>query len=77
MKGLDALAKACEPVADPAAAPAATLPLTDDQIDRRASVMIEKLQNQRPETNAEKDDTAPDQEDQADQSGEEEAEDET
>ena len=74
MKGLDALAKACEPVADPAAAPVAALQLTDDQIDRIASVMIEKLQNQRPETTAEKDDTAPDQDDQAEQPGEEESE---
>ena len=77
MKGLDALAKACEPVADPAAAPAATLQLSDDQIDRIANLMIEKLQNQRPETTAEKDDPASDQEAQADQSGEEETEDET
>lgn len=77
MKGLDALAKACEPTADPAEAPAAMLQLTDDQIDRIASVMIEKLQNQRPDTPAEKDDPAPDQEAQADQSGEEEEEDET
>ena len=51
MKGLDALAKACEPAPEPAADnPAASLQLTDDMIDKIASRMIEKLQStQQPE----------------------------
>ena len=68
MKGLDALAKACEPAAETKETPAAALQLTDDQIDKIATRMIEKLQNQQPENNAEKEEPA---EDPADDSGEE------
>ena len=73
MKGLDALAKACEPAPDPTNETAATaLQLTDEQIDKIAARMIEKLQNQQPETQAEKDEPAQDQA--ADEPGEEESE---
>ena len=61
MKGLDALAKACEPAPDPTNETTATaLQLTDEQIDKIASRMIEKLQNQQPETHDEKDEPAAD-----------------
>ena len=49
MKGLDALAKACEPAQETTPDNPAVLQLTDDQIDKIASRMIEKLQNQQPE----------------------------
>lgn len=71
MKGLDALAKACEPAPEPTNETAtAGLQLTDEQIDKIAARMIEKLQNQQPETQDEKDEPAPDQA--ADEPGEEE-----
>ena len=49
MKGLDALAKACEPMPEQIPDNPAILQLTDDQIDKIATRMIEKLQNQRPD----------------------------
>lgn len=49
MKGLDALAKACEPAPEQIPDNPAMLQLTDDQIDKIATRMIEKLQNQRPD----------------------------
>lgn len=49
MKGLDALAKACEPMQEQTPDNPAILQLTDDQIDKIASRMIEKLQNQQPD----------------------------
>ena len=49
MKGLDALAKACEPAPEQLPDNPAILQLTDDQIDKIATRMIEKLQNQRPD----------------------------
>ena len=49
MKGLDALAKACEPTQEMPPDNPAVLQLTDDQIDKIANRMIEKLQNQQPE----------------------------
>ena len=58
MKGLDALAKACEPAPEQIPDNPAILQLTDDQIDKIATRMIEKLQNQRPD--AEKEDQTPD-----------------
>ena len=49
MKGLDAMAKACEPTPEQIPDNPAILQLTDDQIDKIATRMIEKLQNQQPE----------------------------
>ena len=74
MKGLDALAKACEPAPEPTNENAAAgLQLTDEQIDKIAARMIEKLQNQQPETHDEKDEPEPDPE--PGEPGEEETED--
>lgn len=77
MKGLDALAKACAPAEDPTPAPSAALQLSDEQIDQIANRMLEKLQNQRPEPEAEKDDPAPEPEAPAESSGKEEEGDDT
>lgn len=68
MKGLDALAKACEPAQEQIPENPAVLQLTDDQIDKIASRMIEKLQNQQPEAENEE----PQAEDPADPGEEEE-----
>ena len=59
MKGLDALAKACEPKTEPTNEPAAALQLTDEQIDKIASRMIEKLQTQPAAENEEPQAEAP------------------
>ena len=50
LKGIDELAKACEP-ATPEGSPeaAAQLNLSDEQIDKIATRMIEKLQTKGPE----------------------------
>lgn len=60
MKGLDELAKACEPATPEAAPAAATFNLTDEQIDKIAARMIEKLQKPAPEPEEKKTDPEPD-----------------
>ena len=60
MKGLDELAKACEPAAPEATPAAATFNLTEEQIDKIASRMIEKLQTKAPEPEEKKTDPEPD-----------------
>ena len=58
LKGIDELAKACEPAAPTdGSAPAAAFELSEEQIDKIAARMIEKLQNTQPE---EPDDKEPD-----------------
>lgn len=58
LKGIDELAKACEPAAPTeGSTPAAALELSEEQIDKIAARMIEKLQNTQPE---EPDDKEPD-----------------
>lgn len=61
LKGIDELAKACEP-ATPEGSPeaAAQLNLSEEQIDKIAARMIEKLQTKQPEPEEEKTDPEPD-----------------
>ena len=60
MKGIDELAKACEPAAPEATPAAAVINLSDEQIDKIASRMIEKLQTKAPEPEEKKTDPEPD-----------------
>lgn len=56
LKGIDELAKACEPATpESGSTPAAALELSEEQIDKIAARMIEKLQNNQPEEPEEKD----------------------
>ena len=60
LKGIDELAKACEPAApESGSAPAAALELSEEQIDKIAARMIEKLQNNQPEEEPETKDPDP------------------
>ena len=49
LKGIEELAKACEPAAPEGSPEAAAFNLTDEQIDKIANRMIEKLQTNKPE----------------------------
>lgn len=77
LKGIAELAKACEP-ATPEGSPQATaaVNLTDEQIDKIAARMIEKLQTKQPEPEEDKTDQEqePDEDPETPDLGEEETE---
>lgn len=60
LKGIEELAKACEPAAPERSPEAQMLNLTDEQIDKIANRMIEKLQTNKPEPEDNKTDPEPD-----------------
>lgn len=61
LKGIAELAKACEPATpEGSQQAAAALNLSDEQIDKIAARMIEKLQTKQPEPEEEKTDPEPD-----------------
>lgn len=59
MKGLEELAKACTPDTPEPSPGAAAVNLTDEQIDKIAARMIEKLQTKQPEPEPDKTDPEP------------------
>lgn len=60
LKGIAELAKACEPATPEGSPQLATINLSDEQIDKIAARMIEKLQTKQPEPEEEKTDPEPD-----------------
>ena len=59
-KGIAELAKACEPATPEGSPQPALLNLSDEQIDKIAARMIEKLQTKQPEPEDDKTDPEPD-----------------
>ena len=77
LKGIDELAKACEPATPEGSALAtAAVELSDEQIDKIAARMIEKLQTKQPEPEEDKTDleTDPGKDEEIQDLGEEETE---
>lgn len=76
LKGIDELAKACEPATPEGSPQPALLNLSDEQIDKIAARMIEKLQTKQPEPEEEKTDpgTDPGKDEEIQDLGEEEIE---
>ena len=76
LKGIAELAKACEPATPEGSPQPALLNLTDEQIDKIAARMIEKLQTKQPEPEEEKTDpeTDPGKDEEIQDLGEEEIE---
>ena len=60
LKGIAELAKACEPATPEGSPQPALLNLSDEQIDKIAARMIEKLQTKQPEPEDDKTDPEPD-----------------